>query len=214
MSVLPEKTLRAIVDYDLIDDLHISFYGPTQELYAKWQPPLNRDVTVENIRKLYFYRQQRRKVKPSITLHVLSVPELMASAHEYRDVQPYVDRVVNVQFDTFHGDIPNYAGDQQLYMGEPAPRTPCQRLWSGLNIHFDGSVVPCCIDYDDEHVLGNVRKRSLKSIWRNKKFQAFRQYHLQGRYVEIDMCRDCVVHEYQFSKEWVTYWQDRRSQNS
>lgn len=210
MSVVSDRLTRQIVDANLLDELHISFYGPTEELYAKWQPPLKREVTVDNIKRMFEYRQKKQRKKPVMTLHVLSVPELIVAAHGYNDMRHYVDRVANVQFDTFHGDVPNMAGDQTLFMGAPAPRTPCQRLWSGLNIHFDGSVVPCCIDYDDENVLGNVNKTSLAKIWVNRDFQQFRKLHLEGRWNEIPMCRDCVVHEYQFSKEWIGYWETKK----
>ena len=68
MSVLPEATLKCIVDNSLLDELHISFYGPTPELYSKWQPPLNRETTVENIRRFGLYRTERKKVRPLITV--------------------------------------------------------------------------------------------------------------------------------------------------
>lgn len=211
MSVLPDNLIKKIVDFGLIDELHLSFYGPTEELYHKWQPPLKRVVTVDNIKRLYQYRNSRFKKKPVMTLHVLSVPELIEAADGYKDMIQYVDKIGNVQFDMFHGDIPDYGGDQTNYMMKPpAPRTPCQRLWSGINIHFDGSVVPCCIDYDDEHVLGDASKQKLSKIWVNQNFQEFRKLHMQGRWNEIPMCRNCVVHEYQFSEEWVTYWENQK----
>ncbi len=33
--------------------------------------------------------------------------------------------------------------------------------------------------------------------------------HAQGRWNDIPMCRRCVVHEYQFSQEWIQYWLSR-----
>jgi len=210
MAYLPNKTLKQIVDYDLLDELHISFYGPTEALYEKWQPPLKRAVTVKNIQKLFVYRHHMKRLKPKITLHVLSVPEIIEASSGYKDVVNFVDKVGNVQFDTFHGDIPDYGGDQTEFMGRPPkPRTPCQRLWSGINIHFDGSVVPCCIDYNDENVMGNVGKDSLADVWGGLNLQKFRRLHMERRWNEIDMCRECKVHEYQFSSEWVDYWLSR-----
>ena len=206
MSVVSDKLIHQIVDCNLLDELHISFYGPTEELYKKWQPPLKRETTVDNIKRFWKYRQMKHRSVPVMTLHVLSVPEIIMASDGYNDVRQYVDQMANVQFDTFHGDVPNLAGDQTLFLGTPAPRTPCQRLWSGINVHFDGSVVPCCIDYNDENVLGNASKDKLSKIWVNHEFQQFRKLHMQGRWNEIPMCRDCVVHEYQFSKEWINYW--------
>lgn len=210
MSVLPDNIMKPIVDHGLLDELHISFYGPTEALYKKWQPPLNKAKTIENIKRIGLYRVKRKRFRPLLILHVLSVPEIMDAIDGYKDVAPYVDRMANVQFDTFHGDIPDYGGDQRKYMGEPAPRTPCQRLWTALNVHFNGSVVPCCIDYQDEHVLGNINENTLQEIWSGQKFQSFRRLHIEGRWNEIAMCKNCRVHEYQFGHEWVEYWVDKQ----
>jgi len=206
MNHLPDTTIKGIVDTQILDELHISFYGPTEELYRKWQPPLNRERTIINIKKFYLYRQLTKRLKPKITLHVLSVPEIMDAIAGYGDVTSYVDTVANVQYDTFHGDIPDLAGDQTRYMGKPAPRVPCQRLWTGMNIHSNGNVVPCCIDYNDEYVLGNVTEQSAEEVWNSLEFAKFRKLHTEGRWNEIPMCRRCRVHEYQFNKEWTNWW--------
>jgi len=206
MGNVPDETVKAIIDYGLLDELHISFYGPTTELYTKWQPPLDRAKTVANIQKFYNYRQQAGKSKPKITLHILNVPEILAEKQGYVDVIHYVDESALVQFDTFHGAIPDFGGDQTALLGQPSPRVPCQRLWTGLNVHWDGSVVSCCIDFDDEYVLGNVKEQSLEEIWNGVKFRQLRELHASGQWDKVAMCRNCRVHEYQFSKEWRDYW--------
>ena len=210
MAYVPDAMMRQIIDCDLLDELHISFYGPTEELYRKWQPPFNRAVTVQNIKKFFRYRQLKNRLKPKIDLHVIMVPELMEAVGGYKDVLDFVDDIEFVRFDTFHGDVPDMAGDVTEYLGPPKPRTPCNRLWATINVHFDGSVVPCCIDYNAENVLGNACKDSLDDVWHNSNFVAFRQLHLEGRWNEIPMCRDCQVHEYAFNKEWVDYWLNQK----
>lgn len=212
MNYLPDTTTKAIIDQQLLDELHISFYGPTKELYKKWQPPLDRERTVTNIKKFFLYRAIQKRLKPKITLHVLSVPEIMNAVDGYADIRNYVDTIANVQYDTFHGDIPDHGGDQTAYMGPPAPRVPCQRLWTGMNIHSNGNVVPCCIDYNDENVLGNVAEKSVEEIWQGLKFTEFRRMHMEGKWNKIPMCRDCKVHEYQFNKEWTNYWINERGE--
>lgn len=206
MGVYNPKVWRFILNYNLLDELHISFYGPTRELYNKWQPPLKWEKTIKNIHNLSRLRKKMQKTKPTITMHVLNVPEILEKSANYKVFEDIVDAVVLVQYDTFHGDMPDYAGDQTKTMGQPAPRTPCQRLWTGMNIHFDGSVVPCCIDWRDQHVIGNANTQSLAEIWTSEKFRILRQLHIQRRWDEIDMCRECTVHEYQFSKEWIEIW--------
>ena len=196
-----------IIKNDLLDELHISFYGPTKKLYEKWQPPLNWEQTQSNIRKVKELKQKHDKTKPVTYLHVITVPELVNNFKEYTLVKEQViDQAVLVAFDTFHGDIPDLAGDQTKYLGAPAERTPCMRLWTGLNIHFDGTVVPCCIDYNEMVKLGNVETQSIEEIWNSEPFRLMRLKHAQGKWNEIPLCRDCRVHEAQFSKEWRDYW--------
>ncbi len=207
MAGLTREQTTKIIDYNLLDELHISFYGPTEELYKKWQPPLDWHKTRNNIIEFHGYREQMGKQLPVIQLHVLAVPEIVQAWKGYEDLTPHVDSMALVQYDTFHGDVPNYGGDQTRFMGRaPTPRTPCQRLWNGLNVHFDGNVVPCCIDYDDMMVIGNIHQNTLEEIWMNDKFQRIRSLHMQGKWKELPLCQNCVVHEYQFSEEWVRYW--------
>ena len=145
MNALTTEQTNKIIDYDLLNELHISFYGPTEALYNKWQPPLKWQQTKDNIKKFHIYRTEHFKTLPKMILHVLAVPEIFAAWKGYEDIAKYVDTMSLVQYDTFHGDMPDYGGDQTRFMGRvPAPHTPCQRLWSGINIHYDGSVVPCC----------------------------------------------------------------------
>jgi len=202
MGNVPTETIEQIIQFNLLDELHISFYGPTEELYKKYQPPLDRAKTVENIQKFYKIREAKGKTKPKITLHVLNVPEILAEINGYKDVIRYVDESAIVQFDTFHGDIPDLAGDQTKTLGLPFKKVPCERLFKGVNVHFDGSVVPCCLDYKDENVMGNATTQTLQEIWNGPKFQAFRKLHLEGKQDTIPMCKNCRVYEYQFSREW------------
>ena len=209
MSILHPDIERIVKD-ELLDELHISFYGPTKELYAKWQPPLNWEKTQQNIKDFYALRKRLGKSKPVIYLHVITVPELINHFKDYQIVK-YVDQAMLVPYDTFHGDMPDLAGDQTKYVGIPAERVPCMRLWTGLNVHFDGTVVPCCIDYNEEIKLGNVNTQSLEEIWNGEPFRLLRLKHAQGKWNEVHLCKNCTVHETQFSKEWREFWKTKDS---
>jgi len=212
MNALTDEQTHKIVDYDLLDELHISFYGATPESYGKWQPGLNWQRTLDNITKFHSYRERKHKRLPLINHHILGVPELFVEQQKFQQLTAkYVDSITLVQYDTFHGDMPDLGGDQTRFFGRtPAPRTPCQRLWTGLNVHFDGSVVPCCIDYNEEQVLGNINTDTLQQIWSGPEFVKLRRLHASGRWNEVSMCRKCVVHEYQFKESWVKYWLNRQ----
>jgi radical SAM protein with 4Fe4S-binding SPASM domain len=66
----------------------------------------------------------------------------------------------------------------------------CWRMWSGCVITWDGKVVPCCFDKDATHVLGDLRRQSLRQIWNSAPYRSFRSAVFQSRST-IDICANC-----------------------
>jgi len=48
-----------------------------------------------------------------------------------------------------------------------------------MSIMSDGSVVPCTQDYNNEMVLGNVKKQNLYDIWNGTSYHKFRKNMLK-----------------------------------
>jgi radical SAM protein with 4Fe4S-binding SPASM domain len=72
-------------------------------------------------------------------------------------------------------------------------RKPCFLLWRFLVVHYDGTVVPCCMDFTQAMPIGNIMERPLKELWNGKTLRKLRELHIQGRYDEIPLCRDCSI---------------------
>ena len=68
---------------------------------------------------------------------------------------------------------------------------PCAVILDGLWVLNDGRVTVCCEDWKGRYVVGNVRKDSLRDIWNNDAFWAFRKAHLERRKQDIPLCNDC-----------------------
>ena len=210
----PEVT-RSVLKSGCLDDLHISFYGPTKELYEKWQPGMDWGATKSNIRALFEERNRRGGAHPGITMHYMAIPELVGEdGGLLRDFimewGKYAD-VFLANYDTFHGDVPNY-GDEERFFGpqKASVRTPCSRLWSTFSVLSDGKVVACCLDYAEEEVMGDMTKESGLKIWRGEKFEAFRQKHVEawksGGWSGTGICEGCGVWKRNQSTEWNNLW--------
>lgn len=66
----------------------------------------------------------------------------------------------------------------------------CNEIWRGnLIVLWDGRVVPCCVDYEGELVLGNVRCNTLKEIINNQAAISLRKALLSGKFPAV--CRGC-----------------------
>ncbi|MEN6318289.1 MAG: radical SAM protein [Syntrophaceae bacterium] len=70
----------------------------------------------------------------------------------------------------------------------------CFELWRGnVLVHWDGTVVPCFIDYDATVKLGDANKQTLREIYNGKEFQQIRAMHAKGNFPEI--CHFCTEYE-------------------
>ena len=67
----------------------------------------------------------------------------------------------------------------------------CPRLWFNPVITWNGLVVPCCFDKDAEFVMGDLKKDSFRTIWKNDRYKEFRKQVLTRR-SSIDICRNCT----------------------
>lgn len=71
----------------------------------------------------------------------------------------------------------------------------CPWVYRTAVINSDGTVVPCCYDLYSKHIMGNVFKESLKNIWKNKKYNAFRKQIKKDR-KSIPICNICSEGRY------------------
>jgi len=64
-------------------------------------------------------------------------------------------------------------------------------MWHSTVVTWNGLVVPCCFDKDAKHQMGDLKKNSFESIWRNKNYTNFRTAILNGRQ-NIQICNNCT----------------------
>ncbi len=67
----------------------------------------------------------------------------------------------------------------------------CKRSWFGIEITWDGKVLPCCFDKNAEHVYASVVQGNLHHWLKNTMAQAFRKQLWQNR-AAIEICRNCT----------------------
>ena len=69
------------------------------------------------------------------------------------------------------------------------PKKMCELLWSSAVVLADGSITPCCFDYDGKVAFGNVKETSFQRIWNNKKYRRFRNQNKKD-WKSIPLCHD------------------------
>jgi len=64
--------------------------------------------------------------------------------------------------------------------------SPCERVWMMINVCADGTVVPCCSDYDASMRVGNAFERPLTEIWDSPEYAELRR--------RVTLERDTLAH--------------------
>lgn len=88
-------------------------------------------------------------------------------------------------------------------------RTECCPELFGKNygrmvVLWDGSVIPCCVDYDGKLQMGNVRRETVDSIWNGLAMKGLRKKHLNKDFP--DRCANCNEYASQKAeKRFVVY---------
>jgi radical SAM protein with 4Fe4S-binding SPASM domain len=67
----------------------------------------------------------------------------------------------------------------------------CNYPYSHLYIYSDGRVGPCCMDFPDRYLLGNIRASSLEKVWNDAPIAQLRNELAK---FPSDTCRYCVSH--------------------
>jgi radical SAM protein with 4Fe4S-binding SPASM domain len=65
----------------------------------------------------------------------------------------------------------------------------CLVPWFGLDITARGDIAPCHVYYD--LVMGNLHEQNFEEIWNGEKYQRFREYMLQNKFMSI--CPGCCI---------------------
>ena len=68
----------------------------------------------------------------------------------------------------------------------------CHYPWSSFAIKSNGEVAMCTEDYNNEIILGDIKKDSLIDIWNGEKYTNFRKTHFDKK--TGDSCNMCTDH--------------------
>ena len=101
----------------------------------------------------------------------------------YRSWKEKTPNVIIQKYDRFAETLP----DRQVADLSPLQRHPCWHLKRDLAVLLDGSVPMCREDLGRDHLLGNIEKDGLATVWAAG--QEMHQRHLDESYPEI--CRRC-----------------------
>jgi radical SAM protein with 4Fe4S-binding SPASM domain len=189
--LLDRRRQEALLDRPL-KNFHFSIHECDTSQWSGVDP--RRAPSTRNILE-FLQLAVNRNIRDRLTVGVSMVPDSLddPAIEVFREFwQPVVDAVnifPAVNMGRGHAD-PNFAGIAALYL-------PCTSPWEQPVIAHDGTVIPCCWDYDHTMAMGNVFESSFEDVWSGPAFQALRTAMLAGRLSDYPVCVDC--------EKWIDY---------
>jgi radical SAM protein with 4Fe4S-binding SPASM domain len=202
LTLLTKEKGKQLIEAGL-DKITLSFDGTDKETFEKVRLGANYEKCLENLIGFLQLKEQMKAKNPFTVLQIIQMKETEPGLKEFveRFSKMSVDLLKVKSFDTWAGQIEHKTEEMKpsTYHRNNVNdnRKPCPLLWYYMSIRWDGRVVPCCRDYDNHEILGDITKESLMQIWNGKRFQLMRSEHLEGNYENSVLCAKCV--------EWSKY---------
>jgi len=173
-GLLNEDHCRKLVESGL-DHLQISLHATNQETYEVIDPKTDFQVLLNNIDR--FLTINHGKIDSYISIIALEpgIKDWEIFARTWRKKGAKVRFKFFTDWNSREEDITKFAHSRSCPKRDVFP---CDWLWQQFHILWDGRVVPCCFDYDGTHILGDVNKDSIESIWNSPAYEQMRKAHL------------------------------------
>ncbi len=183
----PEKA-ESLLESGL-DRLLISLDTPYKEKYNKIRVFSDFDLVMHNLKQFKKIRDDKGFLSPVIRVSCIQFPE--TTVEEIHDAKTLFLQFADAVGFQQYVDPRKEVGKNIEYPSGYKSEFVCHQPFTRLSIIEDGRVSPCCIDYDQELIIGDVNKQSLKSIWKSKQLNDIRETSKKGEFYKMPACATC-----------------------
>jgi molybdenum cofactor biosynthesis enzyme MoaA len=187
-GLLTERMAMGLFDSGL-DKLRISILSLNSEAYRNiMQLPLEK--TLRNLDRFLELKTKKGFKKPR--LEIVTV-DSVHTREEIPGIQHYCkQRGIKIIVQT----VENRAGqenirDTALSADQLGAFTWCQRMVDQIYILYDGKMVQCCSDWEQQSIMGDLTKDSLADIWFGDRYSGYRRRFAAGD-VRGMICECCL----------------------
>jgi pyruvate-formate lyase-activating enzyme len=71
-------------------------------------------------------------------------------------------------------------------------KIPCNIIFDRLNITWDGKLTACCVDFDDNLVVADLKNTSLIEAWNSDKMVRLRRLQINNEIPQDILCYNCL----------------------
>ncbi len=180
-----------------LDSIKFSINAGTRETYKYIHGRDDFETVLKNLKDCHSLKKELNlnfKIMVSYVITSKSEDEL----EEFKkSVEPYVDVfVANSARTTLlqcPSDLRHLAPTKHK---EYKPMIPCPMVFNRVHVTYDGYLTACCIDFNHDLLLADLKTMSLQEAWNCQNAVDLRKRHMEKDLCGT-MCYNCVVDEFQ-----------------
>lgn len=178
-----EKRSQRLIESGL-DEVRFSIYATTREVFEKVHRGIDFDQVMTNVNRLIAMKKQFGN-KPAVLVYWLELDE---NKHQYEDWKTYwIERA-----DAIEAWKPHNWSDAFRFREVPQKKVSCGRPKTGpLQVQWDGTVIPCCWDYDGKMLLGDLNTQTIEEVMKGAPYEDLRDAHAKGEFERYPFCNQC-----------------------
>ena len=184
-SALTPKRSRKLMKSGLAE-MRVSFYGMRPETYNAVMQGLDFDRTMKGILEFLKIRDETGS-RTRVQISYLELPENRTDTQAFREFwEPRVDAIEIWK--------PHNFGDGRDFRErlDDTHKTTCGRPENGpLQIQWNGEVIPCCYDYNNQVILGNAFETPVLDLLNGPKYRLLRYAHRMKKFAMFPYCNQC-----------------------
>jgi len=184
-SALTAVRSRRLIEAGL-DEMRVSFYGMGADTYNAVMQGLDFERTKSKVLEFLRLRDELG-AKTRVQMSYLEMPENRRDTQAFRDFwEPKVNAIEIWR--------PHNFGDGRDYRHrlDDSQKTSCGRPENGpLQIQWNGEVIPCCYDYNNQIILGNAFEQPVLELLNGPKYRLLRYSHRMKQFGMFPYCNQC-----------------------
>jgi len=185
-SRVDKEVADYLIEYQF-DKIRFSWYGVSEDSYGLIHGVENKykNIVTENISYLINTRNELGLSKPHVEVYFLEMAENKDEVDEFK--RQWVGIADDVSIWRPH----NWSNGRD-YRKLNGDKYTCGRPDHGpVQVQWNGDIVPCCWDYNNNIVLGNVTDNTVVDVLKGDKFNALRDAHAKKEFYRYPFCDSC-----------------------
>jgi len=180
-----------------IDLIDVSIYGLDEESYfSQTKARIHFDKFINNLTYLYKIKNSCKIIIKIVDTALTGEADKIRFTNIFSDLcdSLSIEHVVPMWYGMDSADNSEESCDR--FFNKAVRKRLCPFSFYTLKVAPDGKVSPCCADWQQKLIMGDVREQTLYDIWHSDTFRTFHINQLENGRNNITPCSCCSYPDY------------------